>query len=130
MTTPHVLRSSGTGHGTSDDGGCWIVRIEPGDGAVCVFRDAPVVVRFSGCLDAASVGADAFRVMDDRGPLAGELRLSPDARVLIWEPLQPLAANLHHFVMASGLRDARGRAVSTHLSRFLTCGLMRKDLSG
>jgi hypothetical protein len=106
-----------------------MIRVEPRDGAVCVFRDAPVVARFSACLDAASVGADTFRVMDDRGPLDGELRVSPDARVLIWEPRQPLAPNLHHFVMASGLRDARGREVSPHLSRFLTCGLTRKDLS-
>lgn len=131
MTTLHGLRSSGGCMGPAGEPeACWMIRVDPQDGADCVFRDTPIVARFSGCLDPASVCADTFRVLDDQGPLTGDLRMSPDGHVLIWAPHTPLSPNLHHFVMASGLRDARGREVSAHLSRFRTCGLTRQDLSG
>jgi hypothetical protein len=107
-----------------------LVRIDPRDGSVCVFRDTPVVAHFSRPLDPTGVTAQTFRVQDDQGPVPGRLRLSPDASVLIWEPAEPLAAYVHHFVVSSGLRDARGRELTTHLSRFLTCDLMQRDISG
>jgi len=131
VTALHGLRASGAGLGPAGGtGACWIIRVDPRDGADCVFRDAPVVARFSGCLDPASVSADTFRVLDDQGPLSGDLRVSPDGRVLIWTPLRPLSPDQHHFVVASGLRDVRGREGGAHLSRFRTCGLTRQDLSG
>ena len=126
-----VLRCHGMeSAGSADDAGARLLRIEPRDGAVCVFRDTPVIAHFSRPLDADSVGPDSFRVWDDRGAVAGLVRLSPDASVLIWEPGVPLVANVHHFVIASGLRDVRGHELASHLSRFLTCDLTRKDLTG
>jgi hypothetical protein len=104
--------------------------MDPSDGAVCVFRDSSVVAHFSRPLDAATVSAQTFRVWDDQGAVPGRLRLSPDGSVLMWEPDAPLAAYVHHFVISTGLRDARGREVAHHLSRFLTCDLMRRDISG
>jgi hypothetical protein len=113
-----------------DDAPASLLRIEPQDGAVCVFRDSPVVAHYSRPLDPASVGAETFRVWADEGVVSGRLRLSPDGSVLIWEPGAPLGSFVHHFVSSSGLRDARGREVAERLSRFLTCDLMRRDLSG
>lgn len=125
------LRSHGVEPGgPGGDGPASVVRVAPHDGAVCVFRDTPVVAHFSKPLDPASVGLQTFRVWDDRGPLPGHVRLSPDASVVIWEPDAPLTANAHHFVVCSGLRDARAREVAGHLSRFLTCDFMRRDISG
>jgi hypothetical protein len=86
-------------------------------------------VHFSRPLDPAGVSAQTFRVQADGGAVPGHVRLSPDASVLIWEPAAPLAAYVHHFVVSSGLRDVRGREVAAHLSRFLTCDLMRHDIS-
>ena len=125
------LRGRGGETGFADDG-CpgAVVRVDPRDGAVCVFRDTAVVAHFSRPLDPAAVSAESFRVQDDRGPVAGRVRLSPDAGVLIWEPAEPLAAYVHHFIVTAGLRDARGREIATHLSRFLTCDLMQRDISG
>jgi hypothetical protein len=107
-----------------------LLRVDPRDGAVCVFRDTAVVAHFSRQLDPAGISEQTFRVQADRGVVAGRVRLSPDARVLIWQPAEPLAPYVHHFLICSGLRDARGREVISHLSRFLTCDLMRHDISG
>lgn len=132
---PGVLRPGLRSHGSEsggpgEDGPASVVRIDPHDGAVCVFRDTPVVAHFSRPLDPAGVSSQTFRVWDDQGAVLGHVRLSPDASVLLWEADAPLAAYVHHFVISSGLRDTRGREVSPHLSRFLTCDLMRRDISG
>jgi hypothetical protein len=125
------LRSHGSeSGGAGEDGPTSVLRIDPRDGAVCVFRDTPVVAYFSRPLDPAGVSAQTFRVLDDQGAVSGHVRLSPDACVLMWKPDGPLAANVHHFVISSGLRDTRSREVSAHLSRFLTCDLMLRDISG
>lgn len=125
------LRASGGAPcGPGEDGPCWLLRVDPRDGAACVFRDAPVVAHFSRAVDPASVSAATFRVWGEQGPIPGAFCLSPDACVLIWEAGRPFQAHVHHFVTISRLRDARGREVSSHLSRFLTCDLMRHDLSG
>jgi hypothetical protein len=116
--------------GSADGAPAAVLRVDPRDGAVCVFRDTPVVAHFSRPLEPTSVSPQAFRVQADGGALPGHVRLSPDASVLIWEPAEPLAPYVHHFVVSSGLRDARGREVAVHLSRFLTCDLMRRDISG
>jgi len=125
------LRANGTAlGGRGEDGPSWLIRVDPRDGAVCVFRDALVVAHFSRAVDATSVTAQTFRVWDDQGPIPGAFRLSPDACVLIWEARRPLEPHVHHFVTASRLRDVSGREVSSHQSRFLTCDLMRHDISG
>lgn len=125
------LRSHGSDSGGPGEGGpSSVVRIDPRDGAVCVFRDTPVVAHFSRPLDPAGVSSQTFRVWDDQGAVPGHVRLSPDACVLMWEPDGPLAAYVHHFVISSGLRDTRSHEVRAHLSRFLTCDLMRRDISG
>lgn len=107
-----------------------VVRVDPADGAAGVFRDAAVVVRLSSPAQPRSVTADALKVVDATGRVPGTLRLSPDRRVVIWRAERLLAPDSVHFVVVSGLRDARGREVAPHLSRFLACRLVSGDLTG
>jgi hypothetical protein len=108
-----------------------IVRVEPGDGAARVFRDTPVVAWLSHPADPASLSAEAFRVEDpERGRVASQLWLSPDARLLVWRPEEPLRPGALHFVLASGLRDRRGRTLAPWISRFRTCDITRPQLLG
>lgn len=125
------LRSNSVAFGgPPDEGGPSVVRVDPWDGAVGVFRDTPVLARLSHAAAASSLSAASFSVVDAHGPVPGSPRLSPDARVVIWTPERLLAPGLVHFVRASGLRDLRGREVSPHLSRFVPCDLTWGDFPG
>lgn len=116
--------------GPPDDGSPWVVRVDPWDGAAGVFRDAPVVVRFSHPADPASLSAETFGIRDPEGPVPGHLRFSPDGHVVIWRADGLLTPGVLHFVVAAGLRDLRGREVTPHLSRFVTCDMVRHDVPG
>lgn len=125
------LRSNAVSFGgPTDEGPPSLVRVDPGDGATGVFRDAPVVARFSHPLEPSSLSGQTFRVWDGGGPVPGLARLCPARDVVVWQGDRALLSDLTHFVMASGLRDIRGRDVAPHLSRFVTCSLVRRDIPG
>ena len=105
-----------------------VARVDPGDGATQVLRDAPVVLRMSQPLDPGSVSPETVLVEDDDGAVPGWLRLSPDAQVVIWGGERHLRPGILHFVVARGLRDRLGRPVHPHWSRFVPCDLAREDL--
>lgn len=105
-----------------------VLRIDPADGAVGVFGDAPVVAVLSRALDRRSVNDITFEVRGDAGPVAGSLRTSPDGRAVVWTPACPLLAGQVHQVVAFGLRDARGRPVEKHRSTFVPCAMTLSDL--
>jgi hypothetical protein len=113
--------------GPPGDRRAWVVRIDPGDNAIGVFRDDPVVATLSHPADLASVTATAFRVMDDEGDVAGAVRPSPDARVLVWTSPTPLRP-VEHTVVIEGLRDLRGREMAPHRSRFSACRFTSRDV--
>jgi hypothetical protein len=126
--TRQGLRSNSVGwDGPPGDRRAGVVRIDPADGAAGVFRDDPVVAVLSHPADAASVTAAAFRVEDEAGAVDGILRLSPDARVVVWTPAAPLRADADHLVSIAGLRDLRGREMTTHRSRFRACRFTARD---
>lgn len=102
--------------------------VDPGDGASQVLRDAPVVLHVSTPLDPASLSPETVHVQDPAGPLPGGLRISPDGHVVIWAGERPFRPGTLHFIVARGLRDARGRLVPPHLSSFVPCDLVRDDL--
>jgi len=111
------------------EGPAWVMRVDPGDGATGVFRDAPVLACLSHPADAATV--HGFRVEETGGAaVPGEVLLSPDRRLLIWTASRLLAPGVEHLVTASGLRDHRGREVAPHRSRFVPCALARSDVPG
>jgi len=105
-----------------------VLRIEPADGTSGVFTDDPVVATLSHPADVSSAGPDSFRVTDDVGDVPGELRASPDARVLVWTPLRPLRPGVEHTVTIAGLRDLRGREMAPHGSRFAPCRFSARDV--
>ena len=113
-----------------EEGPAQVVRVDPDDGATCVFRDAPVVARLSRPLDAESLGGPSFRVEDQEGPVPGRFLVSPDGHVVIWRAERPLIPGAVHFVVACGLRDRSGREVARHVSRFVPCDLSFSDLPG
>jgi hypothetical protein len=115
--------------GPPDEGGPSVVRIDPFDGAVGVFRDTPVLARLSHPLEPASLSSESFRVENVAGVVPAQVRTSPDQRVVIWTPERLLTPGVLHFVRASGLRDAQGREVAPHLSRFVPCQLTWGDLA-
>jgi len=127
--TRQGLRSNTVGwDGPPGDRRAGVVRIDPGDGASGVFRDDPVVAVLSHPADAVSVTADAFRVADDTGGMAAaDLRVSPDARVVVWTPRAPLRPDAEHLVTIAGLRDLRGREMVPHHSRFRSCRFTARD---
>ena len=111
----------------SELGASHVFRIDPADGASGVFRDDPVVAVLSHPADAASLTAETFRVADETGTIAGVLRLSPDARVVVWTPSVPLRADADHVVSIAGLRDLRGREMTAHKSGFRACRFTARD---
>ena len=126
--TRQGLRSNTVGwDGPPGDRRAGVVRIDPGDGMAGVFRDDPVVALLSHPADAASVTGEAFQVADDAGGVAGDVRVSPDARVLVWTARAPLRGEVEHSVSIAGLRDLRGREMATHRSRFRPCRFVARD---
>jgi hypothetical protein len=107
-----------------------VLRVDPSDGLMGVFRDTPVLVRLSRPAQAASVCPDTFRVEDPSGAVCGRTRLSPDGRVVIWRGDRLLAAGVEHVLVVCGVRDERGREVTPYRSRFVPCTLVWADLPG
>ena len=101
-----------------------VLRVDPRDGAMGVFRDSPVIVRLSQPVDQASLTADAFHVEGPEGRVAGRLALSPDGCCLIWTAERLLAPDELHFVVVRGLADRHGRGVEPHITRFVPCDLV------
>lgn len=104
-----------------------VVRVDPDDGRVGVFRDTPVVLHVSQPLDAASLSAATFSVRDSTGVVPGELRMVGRGDVLVWRAERPLRPDTPHFVLACGLVDDRGRELPRHLSRFVPCAFTSLD---
>jgi hypothetical protein len=126
--TRQGLRSNSVGwDGPPGDRRAGVVRIDPGDGAAGVFRDDPVVALLSHPADAASLTAETFRVEHETGAVEGVLRLSPDARVIVWTAREALRADAEHLVSIAGLRDLRGREMAPHRSRFRACRFTARD---
>jgi len=124
------LRGSGGDAGSDSPGPLRVVRVDPGDGATGVFRDVPVVLRLSHPAAAESLSLETLRVEDEKGPVPGRPRVSPDGRVLMWFPDRLLAPGERHRVSAAGLRDARGRELEPHESRFVPGELAWNDVTG
>ena len=103
-----------------------VLRIDPADGEMGVFRDDPVVATLSHPADLASLAPEVFRVADDEGDVPGIVRPSPDARVLVWTPARPLRPAAHDLVI-EGLRDLRGREMAPHRSRFTAGRFAARD---
>ena len=123
------LRSNTVGwDGPPGDRPARVVRIDPADGARGVFLDDPVVATLSHPADVASATPETFRVADDAGDVPGDLRFSPDARVLVWTPRRLLRGGIEHAVTIAGLRDLRGREMASHASRFAPCPFRAQDV--
>jgi hypothetical protein len=108
-----------------------VLRVNPEDGAVGVFRDAPVIVSLSHPIDPAALTLtpDAVRVETGDGSVVeGRVSVSPDGAVLIWTAVHGLAAGAIHFVAVRGLRDRRGLDLRPHVTRFVPCDLTLADL--
>jgi hypothetical protein len=123
---PRGLRAGST---AGDQEAPSVRRVNPADGAVGVFRDAPVIVSLSHPVDPGSLTPDAFRVETSDGTVVdGRVTASPDGAVLIWTAASDLIAGAVHFVALTGLRDRRGIALATHVTRFVPCDLNLADL--
>jgi hypothetical protein len=110
-------------------GPAFVLRVDPRDGATGVFRDAAVVACLSHAAEPASVSAQTFRVEETgAGAVPGRVTLSPDRAVVVWTARRLLTPGVEHVVTADGLRDARGRTVAPHSSRFVPCDLVLADL--
>ncbi len=113
---------------TGDAEEVFVVRVEPPDGSSGVLRDAPVLARISHRLDVRTLSPDSVRIVGESGPVSMRLELSRDGFVLICRPERPLDAGVEHRFELVGLRDARGREVLAHESRFVPGGLGLHDL--
>jgi len=106
-----------------------ILRVNPEDGAVGVFRDTPVIVSLSHPVDLDSLTPGALRVETSDGSVVeGRVVPSPDGAVLIWTATSALTAGAVHFVALRGLRDRRGLDLNPHVTRFVPCDLTLADL--
>lgn len=105
-----------------------LLAVDPADGALGVLRDGAVVLRFSRALDPRSVTTGTIRLLADAGAVPAFLSLSPDRRLVVCAPQRALAPEAMHFVVAEGVRDAEGRELPRHLSRFRTGPVAIGDL--
>jgi len=126
--TPPLPRLGWRANGAEPAPPCLVLRVDPADGVAGVFRDAPVAVRLSQPADPASISSQTVRVQDPDGDVPGFVHLTKDACVVIWRGQRLLLPGVLHFVVLSGLRDARGTAVASHMSRFVPCSLTWRDL--
>jgi hypothetical protein len=120
---------AGTPSDPSLDEPARVLRVDPRDGAMGVFRDSPVIVRLSQPVDPFSISAATFHVEGPRGAVPGRAGLSPDAECVIWSAEEPFALDALHFVVVRGLVDQRGRPVAPHVSRFVSCDLIWSSFS-
>lgn len=113
-----------------------VVHVDPDDGRVGVFCDAPVVLHLSQPLDEATLSGATFSVRDPTGTVPGAWHLLGGGDVLVWRASRRLQPDMTHFVIAHGLLDRRGRQVPQHLSRFVPCAFTstewdtRRELQG
>lgn len=114
--------------GPWDDEPTRVVRVDPRDGITGVFRDTPVLFRFSRSVDGDSLNERTVHIDGPDGLVPGFLQTSPDGEVVIWRPHGLLEGGFEHTVVVSGLLDRRGRGVAPHRSRFVPCTLRRVDL--
>jgi Bacterial Ig-like domain len=106
-----------------------VLRVNPEDGAVGVFRDAPVIVSLSHPVEPRSLTPEALRVEASDGVVVeGRVTASPDGAVLIWTAAGGLTPGAVHFVATRGLRDRRGLEFKPHVTRFVPCDLTLTDL--
>jgi len=102
--------------------------LDPPDGARGVFRDAPVVARFSRPADPSTLSPLTFLVIDEHGPVPGGIWTSLDGRVAVWTPARLLSAGTLHCVRLAGVRDLHGRELAVHESAFKPGDLALGDL--
>lgn len=106
-----------------------VLRVEPVDGATGVLRDAAVLLKLSAPVDESSLALGAVTVRDDQGAVPGHLLVSGEGDLLVWQPQRRLSPEALHFVLARGLRDAHGRELPEHCSRFVAGPLALADLA-
>ena len=106
----------------------FVSNVEPEDGAAGVFRDALVLARLSHPVDPRSLSGLTFQVSDPTGVVPSRLEVSSDGYVVIWRPSRLLDPWVEHEVVATGLRDQRGRPVAPHRSRFVPGTIAFLDL--
>ena len=123
------LRAPGTvWRGAPDEAGLRVRHLDPPDGARGVFRDAPVVARFSRPADPSTLSPQTFLVIDEHGPVPGGVWASLDGRVAVWTPARLLSAGTLHCVRLAGIRDLYGRELAVHESAFEPGDLALGDL--
>jgi len=123
------LRVPGTTwHGAPDEAGLRVRHLDPPDGARGVFRDAPVVARFSRPADPSTLSGQTFLIIDEHGPVPGGVWTSLDGRVAVWTPARLLSAGMLHCVRLVGVRDLYGRELAVHESAFKPGDLALGDL--
>lgn len=89
-----------------------VVSVIPSDGATSVSLTAPVMLRFSRPMDAASVDAVSFLLESSGARAAGSVNLSPDGRAATFQPTQALTSNTLYTVTLTGfLRDSFGNSL-------------------
>ncbi len=104
-----------------------VLHVDPDDGRLGVFCDAPVVVRLSQPVDCARLPEHSVSVRDPTGAVPGAVCVVGDGDVLVWTASRRLRPDAPHFVVVAGLIDRRGREVPRHLSRFVPCGFGSDD---
>ncbi len=102
--------------------------LDPPDGARGVFRDAPVVARFSRPADPSTLSPLTFLVIDENGAVPGGVWTSLDGRVAVWTPSRLLSPGSLHCVRLAGVRDPQGCELRVHESVFVPGDLALGDL--
>jgi hypothetical protein len=95
-----------------------VERVDPPDGAIGVLRDDPVLVRLSAPVDVDRLGEATVEVREADGVVPSRLQTLDGGRVLVWWPARRLRPGREHHLLASGLRDRRGREAPALASRF------------
>ena len=106
-----------------------VLRVEPCDGATGVLRDTAVLLKLSVPVDEASLAPGTVTVRDQHGAVPGRLLVAGEGDLLVWQPQRRLSPEALHFVVARGLRDADGRELPEHCSRFVAGPLALADLA-
>jgi hypothetical protein len=105
-----------------------VERVDPPDGATGVLRDDPVLVRLSAPVDVDRLEEATVEVREGDGTVPARLQTLDGGRVLVWWPGRRLRPGREHHLVASGLRDRRGREAPALSSRFTPGALSGREI--
>lgn len=119
-TTAAPLTGLGSGGSGTTVDNFTVSSVQPASGATGVATTSTVQVTFSEAADSSTVSATTVQLTAASKPVTGTVTYDSSANTATLTPAAALAASTAYTVTVSGVKDAKGTAVSSFTSSFTT----------